>query len=227
MPALIAQAGERGEQRFFEFFTANIRNPNTRRAYGRAVVDVCAWCQQHQTPSPDRADSRRDLCRNHQPAAVAAIRMLFDWLVVGQILPMNPAATVRGPKDVVKRDKTPVLEAEEARALLDSIPGDSTAGLRDRALIGVMISSFARVGAVCGMDVEDHDQIGKRTWFRLHEKGGKHHEVPAHHKDEEFLDAYFDRAGLTGKDNKPPPSAPWTGNVASPPVACRPGRCSP
>jgi site-specific recombinase XerC len=76
---------------------------------------------------------------------------------------MNPAATVRGPKHVVKRGKTPVLEADEARALLDSVPGDGIGGLRDRALIGVMIFSFALVGAVCGMNVEDYYQIGKRT----------------------------------------------------------------
>jgi site-specific recombinase XerC len=106
---------------------------------------------------------------------------------------------------VVKRGKTPVLEAKEARALLDSIPGDSIGGLRDRALIGVMIYSFAQVGAVCGMNVEDYYQIGKRAWFRLHEKGDKHHEVPTHHKAEEFGDAYLDTAGLTGKDNKTPP----------------------
>lgn len=213
VPALIAQAGERAEKRFFEFFTANIRNPNTRRAYGRAVVDFCDWCDRCEIAFPQiepilvAAYVETISQRLSSPSVkqhLAAIRMLFDWLVVGQILPMNPAAAVRGPKYVVKRGKTPVLEADEARALLDSIPGDSIAGLRDRALIGVMIYSFARVGAVCGMDVEDYYQIGKRTWFRLHEKGGKHHEVPAHHKAEEFVDAYIDAAGLTGKDNKTP-----------------------
>ena len=50
---------------------------------------------------------------------LAAMRMLFDWLVVRQVLEMNPAAAVRGPKHVVKRGKTPVLEADEARQLLD------------------------------------------------------------------------------------------------------------
>ncbi|MEZ5935921.1 MAG: tyrosine-type recombinase/integrase [Alphaproteobacteria bacterium] len=212
-PPLIAAAGERAERRFFEFFTANIRNPNTRRAYGRAVADFCAWCDDHgvalQQIEPILvATYVESIMRRLSPPSVklhlAAIRMLFDWLVTGQIVAMNPAAAVRGPKHVVKRGKTPVLEAEDARALLDSLPLDSVAGLRDRALIGVMIYSFARVGAVCGMDVQDYYQIGKRTWFRLHEKGGKHHEVPAHHTAEDYVDAYLDAAGLTARDNRTP-----------------------
>ena len=127
---------------------------------------------------------------------LAAIRMCFDWLVVGQILPMNPSAAVRGPKHVVKRGKTPVLSADEARLLLDSIGCSTTVGLRDRAVIGAMIFSFARIGAVVGMNVEDYYQLGKRCYLRLHEKGGKFHEVPAHHKAQEFLDVYVTAAGI-------------------------------
>ena len=127
---------------------------------------------------------------------LAAIRMCFDWLVTGQIIPTNPAASVRGPKYVVKRGKTPVLSADEARQLLDSIDCSTLVGLRDRALIGTMIFTFARVSAVVNMSVEDYYQFGKRSWIRLHEKGGKFHEVPAHHKAQEFLDAYLACAGL-------------------------------
>ena len=78
---------------------------------------------------------------------LAAIRMLFDWLVVGQVVPVNPASSVRGPKHSVKKGKTPVLSVEEARALLDTIDTTSPVGLRDRALIGLMVYTFARVGA--------------------------------------------------------------------------------
>lgn len=116
---------------------------------------------------------------------------------------MNPAASVRGPKHVVKRGKTPVLDADQARTLLDSIDVETIAGLRDRALIGVMVYSFARVSAVVGMDIEDYYQNGKRWWFRLHEKGGKRHEVPAHHNAEAYLDAYLAAAGIAG-DRKGP-----------------------
>ncbi len=78
------------------------------------------------------------LTRSHSaPTAkqrLAAIRMLFDWLVTGQIIPTNPAASVRGPKHVVKVGKTPVLDLQEARALLDSIDVATPAGLRDPRL---------------------------------------------------------------------------------------------
>lgn len=115
---------------------------------------------------------------------------------------MNPASSVRGPKHVVKRGKTPVLSSAEARELLDSIDLTELVGLRDRALIGLMVYSFARVGAAVAMDVEDYFQQGKRCWFRLHEKGGKRHDVPAHHNAEAYLDAYVRAAGIaTEKDN--------------------------
>jgi integrase len=122
--------------------------------------------------------------------------MLFDWLVTGQLVPHNPATSVRGPKHVVKRGKTPVLTADEARKLLDSIDTSTLVGLRDRALIGVMIYSFARVGAAVSMKVEDFYAEGKRWWFRLQEKGGKRHEVPAHHNADEYLDAYLKASGI-------------------------------
>ena len=127
---------------------------------------------------------------------LAAIRMLFDWLVVGQVVPVNPASSVRGPKHVVKKGKTPVLSAEEARVLIDSIDTDSLAGLRDRALIGIMVYTFARVGAVIKMRVEDVYVQGRRTWARLHEKGGKRHEMPCHHNLEDYLEAYIEGAGI-------------------------------
>jgi integrase len=127
---------------------------------------------------------------------LAAIRMLFDWLVVGQVLATNPAHAVRGPKHVVKRGKTPVLTEEQARRLLESIDVSTLVGLRDRALIGVMTYAFARIGAVVAMRVEDYYPEGKRWWVRLHEKGGKRHEMPAHHKLEAYIDEYLAAAGI-------------------------------
>src|SRR5205085_891875 len=86
---------------------------------------------------------------------------------------------------------------------LDAIDTDTIGGLRDRALIAVMVYSFARVGAVVGMDGEDYYQQGKRFWFRLHEKGGKRHEVPAPHRAEEYLDAYLAASGGAGRKGVP------------------------
>ena len=134
---------------------------------------------------------------------LAAIRMLFDWLVVGQVVATNPAHSVRGPKHVVKTGKTTVLTGEQARELLDSIDTSTVVGLRDRALISVMTFAFARIGAVVAMRVEDYYPKGKRWWVRLHEKGGKRHEMPAHHNLEAYLDAYIKAAGI-GDDGKSP-----------------------
>lgn len=96
-----------------------------------------------------------------------------------------------------------MLSAEEARQLLDSIDVTRIAGVRDRALIATMVYSFARIGAVVAMNVEDYFQQGKRCWLRLHEKGGKRHEVPAHHSLEEYLDAYLAAAGITDEKKLP------------------------
>ena len=134
---------------------------------------------------------------------LAAVRMLFDWLVVGQVVRSNPASVVRGPSHVVKRGRTPILSPEEARQLFESIPTDSLVGLRDRALIGVLIYSFARISAALAMRVEDYFPQGKRWWLRLHEKGGKNHEMPVHHTLEAYLDAYVQGAGI-GEDKKGP-----------------------
>lgn len=204
-PRLIAAAGPHAKKRFFEFFTATIRNKNTREAYARALTDFFAWCDDFgfelKTIEPIVVASYVEYLAGiySSPTVkqhLAAIRMCFDWLVVGQILPMNSAASVRGPKHVIKRGKTPVLSADEARQLLESIDASTLVGLRDRAVVGVMIFSFARIGAVLGMDVEDYYHLGKRAYIRLHEKGGKFHEVPAHHKAQEYLDAYIAAAGL-------------------------------
>src|SRR5579883_3328521 len=199
LPATIARAGEKAAWRFIEFFTANIRNKNTRAAYAHAVTEFFDWCEQHQLQLEDLNPAFiAAYIEQHRGAAptvkqhLAAIRMLFDFLVIGQVVPMNPASSVRGPKYVVKVGKTPVLKADQARELLDSIETDSIVGLRDRAVQGVMAYSFARVSAVVHMKVEDYYQNGKRWWFRLHEKGGKRHEVPAHHNAEAYIDAYLD-----------------------------------
>ena len=210
MPAIITNAGENASRRFVEFFVATFRNKNTRLAYARAVRDFLEWCEARgftlELIEPvavaayiEQHPGSRPTVKQH----LAAIRMLFDWLVTGQILPVNPVWSVRGPKHVVKRGKTPVLSAAEARTLLDSIEANSVVGLRDRALVGLMVYSFARVSAVVAMNVEDYFPQGKRYWFRLHEKGGKRHEVPSHHNAEAYLDAYFEAAKIANEKYGP------------------------
>jgi len=206
LPAVIQTAGEKAQIRFLEFFSANIRNPHTRRAYGRAVADFLTWCAAAGVPSIDAVQplhvatwieaQTREVSVPTVKQRLAAIRHLFDWLVTGQVVPVNPAASVRGPRHVVKVGKTPVLEPAEARALLDSIDATTPAGLRDRALIGLMVYSFARVGAALAMRVEDVYTQNRRLWVRLREKGGKAHAIPCHHTLENYLMAYLDGTRL-------------------------------
>jgi site-specific recombinase XerD len=212
-PALIAVAGERASYRFLEFFTAQIRNSHTRRAYVRAVGEFCAWLEAHRVPSITAVGSIHvaayieELGRHHAAPSVkqrlAAIRMMFDWLATGGVLPFNPATAVRGPKHIVKRGKTPVLAPNEARQLLDSIDVSTPAGLRDRALIGLMVYTFARIGAATAMRVEDVYVQNRRLWVNLHEKGGKFVALPCHHNLETYLHAYLDGAALTGDPQGP------------------------
>ena len=163
------RAGDAAAWRFIEFFTATIRNRNTRAAYAQAITQFFAWCDLHRIQTLEEINPVviGVYIENHPAAAptvkqhLAAIRMLFDFLVTGQIVPMNPASSVRGPKHVVRRGKTPVLKADQARTLIDSIKTDSIIGLRDRAIIGLMCYTFARVSAMVHMHVEDYYQEWK------------------------------------------------------------------
>src|SRR4051795_13200266 len=140
--------------------------------------------------------SIRSRRRRSSKQQLATIRMMFDWLVTGQIVPNNPASAVRGPKHVVKVGKTPVLEAEAWRKLLNSIPTESVRDLRDRALIATLTYSFARITAALKMKVEDLRPRGAGWTIKLHEKGGKEHAMPCHHALAEALRAYIDAAGI-------------------------------
>ncbi len=213
VPAIVAAAGDKAARRFLEFFAVTIENPNTRQSYFHACRRFFDWCERKALDELVAIEPMhvaayvRGLSTDFEKPTVkqhlAAIRMLFDWLVVGQVVASNPAHSVRGPKHVVKRGKTPVLTPAEARRLLDSIDVTTLVGLRDRALIGLMAYSFARVSAAVAMRVEDYFATGKRWWVRLYEKGGKRHEMPAHHNLEAYLDAYLQAAGILEAKKSP------------------------
>jgi len=120
LPAPIAPAGEKAAWRFIEFFTANIRNKNTRSAYAHTIAQFFAWCEKRRVVRLEQMNPVliAAYIETHPAGAptvkqhLAAIRMLFDFLVTGQIVPVNPASSVRGPKHVVKRGKTPILKAD-------------------------------------------------------------------------------------------------------------------
>ena len=226
VPTVFAGA-PKAERRFWEFFTTQIANDNTRRAYFKAVETFSRWCEGfglHElflVQPIHVATYLKALGADHSAPTVkqhlAAVRMLFDWLVLGHVIEVNPAHAVRGPKHSARKGKTPVLSAEEARLLLDSIAvvrtvalDDGTqkeepllVGLRDRALIGLMAYSFARVGAALKMLVEDYYVQVRRGWVTLHEKGGKRHVMPCHHNLERYLEEYIHAAGIAN-DTKGP-----------------------
>jgi len=205
VPVLILHAGDQAGWRYVELFAANIRNPHTRRAYARACGTFFAWCENRGLTlttirSFDVATWVEELQEKHGAPGVkqqlAAVRMLFDWLITGQVVPTNPAASVRGPKYVVTTGKTPVLDGGEWRKLLDAIPADTVRDLRDRVLIATLTYSFARVGAALKLKVEDFRPSGTGWQIHLHEKGGKEHKMPCHHALAEMLQAYIAAAGI-------------------------------
>lgn len=221
VPAVFAGPAA-AERRFWEFFTTQIANDNTRKAYLNAVRRFAEWCelmglrQLGQVEPMHVAAFLKALEQNGHSAPtikqhLAAVRMLMDWLVVGQVIPLNPAHAVRGPKHSVKKGKTPVLSAKEARSLIDSIIPKNEAGeeqprlvdLRDRALIGLMVYTFARVNAALSMKVEDYYVQGRRGWVQLHEKGGKLHSLPCHHNLDHYLEEYIRAAGIEGDAKGP------------------------
>ena len=205
-PAIVAAVGERASYRFFEFYTAQISNPNTRRAYARAAVEFFDWLEARGVAQITAVESMHVAAyiehlqkSRSAPTAnlrLAALRHMFNWMVIGQIMPVNPASAVRGPRHIMRRGKTPVLDPAEARQLIDAIDATTVIGLRDRALIGLMVYSFARIGAAIGMRVEDVYSQNRRLWVRLRENGGKQHAMPCHHNLEAYLHEYIDGAGL-------------------------------
>jgi len=225
-PAALFTPTPKAAERVLDFFTSQINNGNTRKAYLNATRRFAEWCQSRGIRELSGVkpfhvagfvkELQGDLAPPSVKQHLAALRMLFDWLVTGHIIDVNPAHAVRGPKHVVKKGKTPVLGADEARELLDGInitktvkrAGASTeipdiVGFRDRALIGVMVYTFARVNAVLQMKVRDYFVQGRRGWVRLHEKGGKEHELPCHHNLELYFDEYIAAAGIAGDRDGP------------------------
>ena len=147
--------------------------------------------------------SRSELEAASVKQSLSALRMLFDWLVVHQVVPQNPAAVVRGPRQSVTEGSTPALEAADVARILEAIPTDTIVGLRDRALIGLMAYTFARIGAAVAMNVGDFFPQGTGYLVRLREKGGKRKTMAAHHLLVEYLTAYINEAGIRDEPGTP------------------------
>jgi integrase/recombinase XerD len=222
VPGIIADAGAKASEHFLEFFAATIRSKNTRAAYVQAAAQFFAWCEDYQLQLSTIRPLHVSAYIEGKPLAapsvkqhLAALRGLFNWLVINQVVPDNPALFVKGPKFSRQIGITPIMEADQMRQLLDSIPVvrkvkvpqkhgggykevPDIKGLRDRAAIAIMGYTFARVSAVVGVKRSDYRLEGKRARLRLMEKGGKEKLVWLHREAEEFLDAYINDADFRG-----------------------------
>lgn len=214
LPTLLIAESGRTQGIFFEYFEAlNVRNPGTREAYERAVRRFLEWCAdrgvaglEYVTPihiSRYVDTLRETLAPPTIKVHIAALRKCFDHLVSEHVIALNPARSVESPRHVVRVGLTPVLDSVQTRELLDSIPVDNICGIRDRAIIGTMVFTFGRVGAVVAMDVADYHLSGRHRMFRLHEKGGKAHDVPAHHAAREYIEDYLDAGELWRQPSAP------------------------
>ena len=186
LPSLITDHGEQAAWRFLEFFTAHIRNPNTRLAYARPVGRFCAWCEQRQ---PTLAQLHPTLVAAYieqhpgSPPTVKqhlpAIRRLFDWLVIGQIVPFNPASAIRRPHACGHpRQDAGAHRGPSARPARFPSDPDARGPPGQSPPRPPLLHLRARLGRAASMRVEDYYQSGHRWWVRLHEKGGKRHDVP-------------------------------------------------
>lgn len=212
VPSLLRAAGSRAEKSTLEFFIAEIRNPRTRAAYLTAIRRFSDWAESRSLTLIDLEPIHlgayvEQRSQEAKPLTVkqnlAAIRRFFDWLVMHRVLHINPAKNVRGVKHVARTGKTMLPDSDDVVALIESIPVETIVGLRDRALIGILLYSFARVSAAVGMNVHDYVRSGKKRLIRLSEKGGVAHQMPVHHLLEHYLDTYLQTAGLFEHNDSP------------------------
>src|SRR6201987_3721876 len=188
-PSIITRAGPKTRKKFFEFFTVPIRNANTRAAYYRAIDQFLAWVE--RAGYQDLEDIEpitlaayiETLGRQAAPSTVkqhmAAIRMLFSWLTEKGVLAMNPAREVKTERFSRTEGKTPAFVEGEVQKLLEVIETSTHTGLRDRALLGTLAYTFARIGAVVNLKVEDYYPSGKRFLLRFKEKAAKRKSFPS------------------------------------------------
>ena len=193
-----------------EFFRASLSNEHTRRAYSRIAGRFLAWCADQRLDlrqiTPGLAGEYIGRLAGSAPTknqALAALRHFFDALVQRHAVALNPFASVRGIKYSVAEGKTAELAIEQARKLFRAIAASHVVGLRDRAVLGVLAYTGARVGAVAKLRRADYRDLGGHRALRFREKGGKEREIPVRHDLALWLDEYLAAAGLGGDAKGP------------------------
>lgn len=194
-----------------EFFSAEISNPHTRAAYLRCVKVFLAWCESRQLLlqqiTPGLVGEYFGQHSGSVPTkklTLAAIRHFFDTLVVRHVVVLNPAHSVRGERYKAVEGKTPEIGVEQARLLLNSIDVSRLVGLRDRAIIAMLIYTAVRAGAVARLRLKDLRSDGTQLTLRFFEKGGKSREIPVRHDLEGNLREYLRALGVEpGRTEEP------------------------
>ena len=202
-PAILREAGSAACFATDEFFAARIRNVHTRRAYGRCVREFLEWCEAHELTleqvSPVDAvryiDGLRESAAS-QRQALAALRQFFDALVTRHAVALNPFLNVRAPRRDTRRGKTPEITVEQARQLLAAVDTSRPIGLRDRAILGTLTYTGARVGAVAGLRLQDRRDYGEYRALQFRDKRGRQREIPVRFDLDTWLTEYLEAAGI-------------------------------
>jgi site-specific recombinase XerD len=216
LPAAIVEAGEAARFVWEEFFSASISNPYTRATYKRAVCRFLEWLEPQGIPLARITPGMVGSYFNQHPGSIptkkvhlAAIRKLFDNLVIRHVMALNPAASVRGQRYQVVEGKTPEISPDQARRLLASIRTSKDVSdtdeveslpvaLRDAAIVATLIYTAARAGAVARLRIRDLTNDGTQYLLRFAEKGGKSREIPVRHDLQQYLLDYMGPTGLAG-----------------------------
>ncbi len=217
-PAIVREAGPGAEYAYADFFKAKISNPNTRKAYRRAVDRFLGWCRvrglelrqvtsflvgdyvEHHLVDKDGHPLSPPTKKQH----LAALRHFFDNQQRYHGVGINPASSVRGPRYSAREGKTPAFDDRQVRTLLDSIDTSQIIGIRDKTLLMILAFTAARAGAVAGLRTVDYFTDGRSWYYHFGEKGGKLHEVPARHDLQLQMETYLRAAGLEGQSDKSP-----------------------
>jgi site-specific recombinase XerD len=205
VPGMVEAAGGAAAFAWEEFFLGQLPNRHTRTAYLAAVRRFLAWVAPRERDlariTPGLVGSYFDKLLLSVPSKklhLAALRTFFDVLVQRHVMVLNPARSVRTERYTAIEGRTPEISVDQARRLLGSISLDSVAGLRDRAVVAVLIYTAARAGAIAKLRLGDFVSDGTQYLLRFAEKGGKARSIPVRHNLELFIRDYLLAAGLEG-----------------------------
>jgi integrase/recombinase XerD len=203
-PEIVKCVGQAAEFAWEEFFQGEIAKPHTRKNYIHAVKKFLAWCEARNLQLNRVTPGDVGAYFQEMPLAVptkklhlAAQRKFFDRLVNRHVIVINPAATVRAERYSVVEGKTPEIRPDQVARLLTSIDVSTKIGLRDRAVLAVLIYRVARVGAVANLTLKSVKHDGIQYTLRFSEKGGKSREIPVRHDLELAQLAYMEAAAIT------------------------------